>query len=608
MCSNAAPSSPDASSSPKPSSAAADLPTWDLSDLYDSPKSSRLEDDLKTIEADIARFRGTYCGRIPKLDGAALGIAVADYEAIADQFAKIGSYAQLLYATDMTDAAVGAFQQSILEKSAAFSSELVFFTLELNQIDDASMAVKLKDPALAKYAPWIKDLALMRDHQLSDELERLLNEKDISGRAAWVRLFDETLARLRFDVGGQQLTMTEAQNRLSDPDGAKRREAAKALGAQFEANLPLFSHITNVLAVDKRIEDVWRKFESPLSARNLSNRLEDEVVEALVGSVRESYPNLSHRYYGLKAKWFGVDQLDYWDRNAPLPDSDETVWTWEEARSLVRSAYAAFSPELASIGDNFFDKPWIDVGPRPGKASGAFAHPVAVSAHPYLLLNFMGRTRDVMTLAHELGHGCHQMLAAPQGALLADTPLTLAETASVFGEMLTFRALLDNTTDAKKKRVLLAGKVEDMINTVVRQIAFHSFEVAVHTERRTGELGAERLCEIWMDVQQESLGPVFRFESEYRTYWSCVPHFIHSPFYVYAYAFGDCLVNSLYATYQAGTVPDFQARYLEMLSSGGSKHHKELLAPFGLDATRPSFWQTGLSVLSGFIDELEAVS
>lgn len=599
-------SSPQAPSSPEVSSA--DLPTWDLSDLYDSPSCSRLAADLTALEAGVARFRETYFGQIPRLDGAALGAAVADYEAIADQFAKIGSYAQLLYATDMTDPAAGAFQQSIMEKSALLSSELVFFTLELNQIDDASMAVKLKDPALGKYAPWIKDLALMRDHQLSDDLERLLNEKDISGRAAWVRLFDETLARMRFDVGGQSLTMTEAQNRLSDPDGAKRREAAKALSARFETDLPLFSHITNVLAVDKRIEDTWRKFESPLSSRNLSNRLEDEVVEALVGSVRDSYPALSHRYYKLKAKWFGVDQLDTWDRNAPLPDSDETVWSWDEAKSLVRSAYTAFSPKLASIGDHFFDNAWIDVGPRPGKASGAFAHPVAVSAHPYLLLNFMGRTRDVMTLAHELGHGCHQVLAAPQGALLADTPLTLAETASVFGEMLTFRALLDTTTDPRKKRVLLAGKVEDMINTVVRQIAFHSFELAVHTERRGGELGADRLCEIWMDVQRESLGPAFRFEADYRTWWGCIPHFIHSPFYVYAYAFGDCLVNSLYATYQKGTVPDFQDRYLEMLAAGGSKHHKDLLAPFGLDATQPSFWQTGLSVLGGFIDELEAVS
>ncbi|MBE1237161.1 M3 family oligoendopeptidase [Phaeovibrio sulfidiphilus] len=585
-----------------------DLPRWDLSDLYESPESERLKADMAAIEADVGTFRSAYLGRVTGLDGAGLGLAVAAYESISERFGKIASYAQLLYATDVTDPAVAAFQQGILEKSAALSSQLVFFTLELNQIDDTTMKERLEAPEFARYAPWIRDLALMRDHQLSDELERLFNEKDISGRAAWVRLYDETLARLRFQVGNETLTLTETQNRLSDADPARRREAARSLGERFGAELPLFAHITNTLAVDKRVDDAWRSFPTPLSSRNLSNRLEDNVVEALVDTVRGAYPRISHRYYALKAKWFGVDQLNYWDRNAPLPESDETLWSWDEACSLVREAYEAFSPDMARVADNFFTRAWIDVPPSPGKASGAFAHPVVPSAHPYLLLNFMGRTRDVMTLAHELGHGVHQVLAARQGALLSETPLTLAETASVFGEMLTFRRLLDRTTDPARKRVLLAGKVEDMINTVVRQIAFHTFELAVHTERQNGEIPADRLCAIWMDVQRESLGPAFRFDEEYRAYWTSIPHFIHAPFYVYAYAFGDCLVNALFATYQSGRLDDFQGRYLEMLAAGGSLHHRELLAPFGLDASDPEFWSRGLSVLEGFVDELEAVS
>ena len=369
-------------------------------------------------------------------------------------------------------------------------------------------------------------------------------------------------------------------------------------------NMRVLTLITNTLAKDKEIEDQWRRYPSPVSYRNLSNQVEDKVVEALVEAVKANYKNLAHRYYRLKAKWFGVRKLNTWDRNAPLPEDSNRRYSWDQAKEVVLSAYGGFAPEMAAIAGRFFAQRWIDAPPMPGKDSGAFCHPTVPSVHPYGMMNFHGKARDVMTLAHELGHGVHQVLAAPRGALMSDTPLTLAETASVFGEMLTFRAMLEGEKSAKRRRILLAGKVEDMMNTVIRQVAFHQFEECVHAERPKGELGAERLGDIWMEVQRESLGPAFRFDDDYRHFWAYIPHFLHAPFYVYAYAFGDCLVNSLYDVFQQGH-PGFQAKYFDMLKAGGTLGHRELLAPFGLDASDPAFWQRGLGVISGFIDELE---
>ncbi|MHA1114443.1 MAG: M3 family oligoendopeptidase, partial [Alphaproteobacteria bacterium] len=393
---------------------------------------------------------------------------------------------------------------------------------------------------------------------------------------------------------------------LADPDKEMRRAAASGLGKVLGENAPLFAHITNTIAKDKASEDKCRDYPAPYSARNLTNHVEDEVVAALVTAVKEAYPRLSHRYYALKARWLGGDGLDHWDRNAPLPEADTRKIPWSEARDTVLAAYGAFSPELAAVGRRFFESPWIDAETRPGKDPGAFAHPTVPSAHPYLLMNYQGRPRDVMTLAHELGHGVHQVLAAAQGHLMADTPLTLAETASVFGEMLTFRALLDAETDPVRRRILLAEKVEDMLNTVVRQIAFYDFELRVHSERRAGELSLDWICDTWIDVQRESLGPALRFDENYRFYWAYIPHFVHSPFYVYAYAFGDCLVNSLYSIYLDGD-KGFQDKYLEMLQAGGTRRHRDLLAPFGLDAGDPEFWRRGLGVIVGLIDEIEVL-
>lgn len=582
------------------------LPEWDLSGLYAAPDAPELEADIAWAAAHAKSFQDTYRNRLADLDGATLAVAIAEYEAIAERLHKVMSYAQLLFAGDVSDAQRGRFYQTINERVTVIFTDTLFFELELNRIDDAVLARQLEEPGAGHYAPWVRDVRVFRPHQLSDEAEKLLHEKSVTGRAAWHRLFDETLAGMRFDVDGQQLSLSETLNRLSDTDGTKRRTAAKALGRELAGNLKLFALITNTLAKDKQIEDGWRQFPRPVSWRNLTNFVEDEVVDALAESVREAFPSLSHRYYRLKAKWFGVDQLDYWDRNAPLPEDVDRRYSWAEAQDTVLGAYGAFTPDMAAIARRFFDGRWIDVPPRPGKDSGAFSHSTVPSAHPFILLNYHGKARDVMTLAHELGHGVHQVLAGGQGALMADTSLPLAETASVFGEMLTFRALVAAEKDPARRRILLAGKVEDMLNTVVRQIAFHEFETRVHQERREGELAAERLCEIWLDVQRESLGSALRLDDDYGAFWAYIPHFIHTPFYVYAYAFGDCLVNSLYDVFRQGH-PGFQQKYLDMLRAGGTLRHKELLAPFGLDASDPAFWRRGLSMLSGFIDELEAM-
>ncbi|MBN9016635.1 MAG: M3 family oligoendopeptidase [Rhizobiales bacterium] len=585
-----------------------DLPEWNLADLYPGTQSPQLLADLQKAAQDAVAFESSWKGTLATLAAeGGLVEPIRALEVLEELMGRIVSYAGLLYSGDTTDPAGAKFYGDVQQKITDAGTHLLFFTLELNRIDDAVLeGAMAADPALAHYRPWIEDVRKEKPYQLEDRVEQLFHEKSVTGRGAWNRLFDETMASLRFDVAGEELTLEPTLNLMQDPDETKRKAAADALAATFSANIRLFTLVTNTLAKDKEISDRWRGFEDVAASRHLANRVEPEVVDALVEAVREAYPRLSHRYYALKAKWFGKDKLDHWDRNAPLPRVPSRTIPWTEARDTVLSAYGRFSPEMAAIAERFFAEGWIDAPVRPGKSPGAFAHPTVPSAHPYVLLNYQGKTRDVMTLAHELGHGVHQVLAAPQGALMAPTPLTLAETASVFGEMLTFRALLDATSDPVQRKSMLASKVEDMINTVVRQIAFYSFERKVHVERREGELTADRLNAIWMDVQRESLGEAVRLGPGYETFWTYIPHFIHSPFYVYAYAFGDCLVNSLYAVYRDAET-GFQEKYFALLKAGGTKHHSELLAPFGLDATDPGFWQKGLSVLEGFIGELEAM-
>ncbi|MBB3933925.1 M3 family oligoendopeptidase [Aureimonas phyllosphaerae] len=601
--------------SPSPSSPSAvegaALPEWNLSDLYAGIDAPEIKRDLDEASRRAAAFQARWKGRLGEaadLTGEnGLGAAIAEFEALEELLGRLISYAGLVYSGDTASPANAKFYGDMQARVTDISSLLLFFALELNRIDEPAMdAAMERDAQLAHYRPWVVDLRQDKPFQLEDRVEELFLEKSVTGHGAWNRLFDETMTALRFTVDGKELALEEVLNLLQDPDRARRAKAGAALAEVFRRNLSTFALVTNTLAKDKEISDRWRGFEDVADSRHLANRVEREVVDALAKAVSDAYPSIAHRYYALKAKWLGLDALEFFDRNAPLPGAAKRDIGWDEARETVLSAYRDFAPDMAEIAGRFFERNWIDAAVRPGKAPGAFAHPTVPSVHPYVLVNYLGKPRDVMTLAHELGHGVHQVLAGDQGALMASTPLTLAETASVFGEMLTFRSLLQRAASPAERRTLIASKVEDMINTVIRQIAFYEFEREIHIERRKGELTAERIGEIWIAIQKRSLGPAVNLGEGYETFWTYIPHFIHSPFYVYAYAFGDCLVNSLYAVYQ-NAEEGFQDRYFAMLRAGGTKHHSELLAPFGLDATDPAFWRQGLSMISGLIDELEAM-
>lgn len=585
------------------------LPDWDLTDLYAAPDAPEFERDMGWLEKACAEFAGKYEGKLAALDAGGLLACVREYEQIDVVAGRIMAFAGLRYYQNTMDSERAKFMADAQDRITTFTTPLVFFSLEFNRLDEGHLTGLLAQNAdLARYKPVFDRMRAMRPYQLSDELEKFLHDNSVVGASAWNKLFDETMAGLMFTVAGEEeeLNLEATLNLLTDTDRAKREAAARALAVVFDKNIKLFSRVHNTLAKEKEVEDRWRKMPTPQTGRHLSNHVEPEVVEALRNAVVAAYPKLSHRYYRLKAKWMGLETLQIWDRNAPLPIEAPKTVDWETATAMVLDAYGAFDPKMADLAKPFFEKGWIDAGVKPGKAPGAFAHPTVTAVHPYVMLNYLGKPRDVMTLAHELGHGVHQVLAAGQGELLSSTPLTLAETASVFGEMLTFRKLLDGAKTQAERKTLLAGKVEDMINTVVRQIAFYDFECKLHAARREGELTPDDINALWMSVQAQSLGDAFEFMDGYETFWAYIPHFVHSPFYVYAYAFGDGLVNALYAAYADG-LPDFEEKYFEMLKAGGSKHHKELLAPFGLDASDPKFWDKGLSMIAGLIDELEAM-
>ena len=582
------------------------LPEWDLTDLYAAVDAPELARDLDWLEQECSGFAADYEGKLADLDAAGLLTCVLRNEKINAIAGRVMSFAGLRYYQLTTDAERAKFLSDCQEKVTVFTTPLVFFTLEINRIEDDKLKALFAENAdLARYEPVFRRIRAMKPYQLSDELEKFLHDLGVVGDA-WEKLFDETIAGLTFTVEGEEMNIEGTLNFLTDPDRSKREAAARELARVFAENIKIFARVHNTQSKEKEIVDRWRGMPSAQMGRHLSNDVEPEVVEALREAVVAAYPKLSHRYYELKRKWLGLDRMQVWDRNAPLPMEVTRTVGWDEARDIVMEAYGAFDPRMADLADPFFNKGWIDAGVKPGKAPGAFAHPTVTEVHPYVMLNYLGKPRDVMTLAHELGHGVHQVLAAGQGEMLSSTPLTLAETASVFGEMLTFRKMLEKAKDKNERRVLLAGKVEDMINTVVRQIAFYDFECKLHEARRGGELTPDDINALWMSVQAESLGEAFDFMEGYETFWAYIPHFVHSPFYVYAYAFGDGLVNALYSVYEENP-EGFQEKYFDMLKAGGSKHHKELLAPFGLDASDPKFWDKGLSMISGMIDELEAM-
>ncbi len=579
-------------------------PRWDLHDLVAEPVDKNIQNTLARCEKAAAAFQKKYKGRLAKLGGLEFVAAIAAYEKITAEMARVYSYASLDRQTKLDDAAAGRRQQLVLEKETDISAQLLFFTLELNKIPAPALSKQLKHKAVQRYKPFIDDSRAFRPHQLSDDIEAVLHERSVTGGGAFVRMFDESMAKLRFPLRGKMVTETEVFHEMLSRDGKRRKAAAEALEKVLPEHSQAFGFILNTLIKEKEVDDRQRGFKTPLASRNLENQVEDEVVEALVTAVRESYPRLSHRYYKLKAKWMGVKKMPYWDRNAPLPYSANKKTSWSGARDAVLEAYGSFHPKMREVAQKFFDNDWIDAAPVAGKDSGAFSAGTVPQAHPYILMNFNGGIEDVMTLAHELGHGVHQVLSAKQGYLMADTPLTLAETASVFGEMLVFQSLLKAEKKPAIRKAMLAKKVEDMLNTVVRQIAFHTFETRIHTERKSGELTPDRLGEIWMEVMRESLGPAFTLNEGYKNFWMYISHFYHVPFYVYAYAFGDCLVNALYAVYQ-DSGKEFAGKYIQLLEAGGTKRHGELLKPFGLDARDPGFWKKGLCLIESFIDQLE---
>ncbi|MDP5215785.1 M3 family oligoendopeptidase [Ruegeria sp. 2205SS24-7] len=582
------------------------LPEWDLSDLYTGEDAPELARDLDWLEGECASFAADYEGKLGDLDAAGLLTCVQRNEKISAIAGRIMSFAGLRYYQLTTDADRAKFMSDCQEKITIFTTPLVFFTLELNRLEDDHLKELLEQNAdLARYAPVFRRIRAMKPYQLSDELEKFLHDLGVVGDA-WERLFDETIAGLSFTVDGEELNIEGTLNLLTEQDRSKREAASRELARVFGENIKTFARVHNTQSKEKEIVDRWRGMPTAQTGRHLSNDVEPEVVEALREAVVAAYPKLSHRYYELKRKWLGLDVMQVWDRNAPLPMEDTRIVNWAQAEKTVMDAYEAFDPRMGELAAPFFSRGWIDAAVKPGKAPGAFAHPTVTGVHPYVMLNYLGKPRDVMTLAHELGHGVHQVLAADQGEMLSSTPLTLAETASVFGEMLTFRKMLDAAESAEQRKILLAGKVEDMINTVIRQIAFYDFECKLHAARREGELTPDDINALWMSVQAESLGPAFEFMEGYETFWAYIPHFVHSPFYVYAYAFGDGLVNALYSVYADGA-EGFEEKYFDMLKAGGSKHHKELLAPFGLDASDPKFWDKGLSMISEMIDELETM-
>ncbi|MDA0915826.1 MAG: M3 family oligoendopeptidase [Proteobacteria bacterium] len=583
------------------------LPVWDLSEIYKDIKDPKIKTDLKKIKKSSDNFLNKWKGKIKDLNSSDFLLCIETYQEICENIHRVGTHSNLIFATNMENPEVSRYNSSVSDEFTEIFSLLIFFTLELSKVDDKTINAWMSDNKSNKWKPYLTVLRKRNPYLLDPLVEEILIEKSATGRSAWVRLFDETSASLRFPFKEKELSEAEILNLLSDSDPNNRKIAGKSLSNILDKNKRIFSMILNVISRDRYIEDNKRGFKNIVSSRNLDNDVEDEVVDALVNTVDKAMPKLTHRYYKWKAKEFGKSKLDWWDRNAPLPHTSETSIEWDKAKNIVLDSFASFHPEMSDIAGLFFKNGWIDARVRQGKASGAFAHPSVPSLHPYILVNYQGKIRDVMTLAHELGHGVHQILAAKNGLLMAETPLTLAETASVFGEMLVFRKLLDESPTEQKKQ-LLAGKIEDMLNTVVRQIGFHQFEVKFHEARIKSELTPDEISDIWMETQSHAVGPSINLNNDYRVLWGYIPHFVHTPFYVYAYAFGDSLVNALWQSYQVSNKQDFSKKYIQMLSAGGTKSHNELLNPFKLSAYESSFWDQGVSMITGLMDELEQIN
>ncbi len=585
------------------------LPSWDLTDLYPAIDSPEIKTDIVKLDQLTKKFRQNYRGKISKIKEKGLVKLFKDLEFLERKSGRLLSFAQLTHCQKTTCQHRNKFLSDVQDKLTKFNSRILFVPLEINQMSDKHYKkIVSKKSSLNRYKIFFEKTRKMKPYQLSEKLENLLNEYGSASRNAWGKLFDETISEINIEMSGKKYNLEKTLNLFQSPNSRLRESAGIQLAKKFQQNSKIFGRITNSLAKEKQIEDTWRKFKNPTQARHLLNDIDPKIIVNLRDTIVDSYSETSHKYYQLKAKLMGKKKLKIWDRNAPFKRGKQPPQiSWERAKHIVLESYADFDPQMAEIAKDFFDKDWIDADVSDGKSPGAFSHPTVTDLHPYILLNYFGNSRDVMTLSHEIGHGIHQVLASKQGEILSATPLTLAETASVFGEMLTFEKIVKTEKNLAERKYLLAGKIEDIINTVIRQISFYDFECRVHDQRKNGELTTDSISRIWMDISKESLGDCFDYDERYQYFWVYIPHFIHSPFYVYAYAFGDGMVNALYSTYRSG-MPGFQDKYLEMLSAGGSKNYKELLRPFGLDISKKHFWLEGINVLKNLINELESLS
>ncbi len=575
---------------------------WDLTDIYKSIKDKQVDKDLKTYKKNVEDFAKKYKTKIAKLSARDFNKALKEYEAMSAIASKLGIFAYLNVSTQFNNKEALSFYQNIEEKLTEYGKPLIFFSLEINKLDEKTFTKISKD---SFFLPFLKNIRRYKDYELSEELEEILLLKSTPAHSNWVRLYDETCAKLKYTVDGKEYSDAELSTLLMSKDSKTRQKAGAEFARVTQENISLFALIYNTLIKDKSIGDSKRGYKKPFSQENLNNFVDDKVVENLANTVKEKYKTTSHRYYKIKAKLMGIKKLTYWDRNAPLPFAKSSDMDYQDAVPMVLDAYERFSPKLREIAEPFFKNAWVDVMPKDGKKSGAYAMPYF--DHPYLFLNWTGKRRDALTLAHELGHGCHMRLSKIQGPLQDDTPMVLAEVASVFGEMLTFQHMLETTKDKKEKICLLAGKIEDMINTAIRQISFHFFEARCHEERKKGEISEEKFAQIWAEEMKSALGTGVEVGKDAQPIWAQISHFYHRAFYVYAYSFADCLVNSLYMTYQSGKVKDFEDKYLHMLSLAGTKSYDELVKPFGLNAKSKDFWKMGLSLIEKYIDELEAL-
>lgn len=580
---------------------------WDLSDLYPSVESEKLKSDKKKLLELAGKFKSEYRGRVDSLNADMFAEALQQYEEIIEILGKIGSYAHLIWSTNTESTTYGKLLQQANELGSDVSQELVFFDVEWLKLSEEKAEKLISHKKLSRWKHYLRTSRRYKKHTLTEEAEKVMSAKSVTGRAAWNRYFDETLGAARFELDGETLTEQEVLSKLHSPDRELRKRAHHSLTSTFEKHSRTLTFVFNTILADKFTNDKLRNYKHWLESRNLANQIDDASVEALIDSVQKKY-SVVHRYYKLKTKLLGIEKMYDYDRYAPILSSKKTI-TWNDSKELVLSAYGDFNPEMKKIASLFFDENWIDAAVKPGKRGGAYSAGTVTTVHPYVFMNFEGRLRDVQTLAHELGHGVHQYLSRKQGELQSSTPLTTAETASVFGEMLVFNRMMENLSDPKEKLALLISKIDDTIATVFRQVSMNRFENEIHKARReSGELSTEDFSDYWHKTQNNLYGNSIELTDEYKLWWCYIPHFLHTPGYVYAYAFGELLVLALYDLYKKSDQKEFSEKYIELLEAGGSDWPHKIVAKMGVDITDSSFWENGLRLFEVMVTDAEKLA